>query len=160
MPKYHLKRKDKELTDAFEINAILKNGRYTTLSMCRNDEPYIVTMNYGYDETRRSLYFHCALEGLKLEFIESNPDVCGTIIDDLGYVKGECDHHYKSLVFRGKISVVDDAGEKRHGLNVLIEHHEEHPDEAKAKLIKDDKTCDKCNILRLDIEEITAKQAI
>ncbi|GAH11801.1 unnamed protein product, partial [marine sediment metagenome] len=30
---------------------IMKNGKFSTISMCRNDEPYIVTLSYGFDET-------------------------------------------------------------------------------------------------------------
>ena len=47
MPKYHLKRTDKEITDEAEIKAIITRGQYTTVAMCHKSEPYIVTMNYG-----------------------------------------------------------------------------------------------------------------
>jgi len=73
MPKYHLKRKDKEITSQTDMQAIIKRGQYTVIALCQNDEPYIVTMNYGYDGKKNTLYFHAALEGLKLEFIEHNP---------------------------------------------------------------------------------------
>jgi len=84
MPKYHLKRTDKEITSSEEMLAIIKRGQYTVIALCQNDEPYIVTMNYGYDEKKNALYFHAALEGQKLEFIKHNPGACATIIEDLG----------------------------------------------------------------------------
>jgi nitroimidazol reductase NimA-like FMN-containing flavoprotein (pyridoxamine 5'-phosphate oxidase superfamily) len=84
--KYHLiNRPDREITDEEEILRILKNGKYATLSLCKNNEPYIVTLSYGYEEQSNSLYFHCAKKGLKLVFIKNNPRVCATIIEDGGY---------------------------------------------------------------------------
>ena len=50
--------------------------------------PYVVTMNYGYDRGGRALYFHCAKEGLKTDFVRENPNVCATVIEDLGYQHG------------------------------------------------------------------------
>lgn len=160
MTRYHLKRQDKLLSDEAEIRAILKRGRYVTMALCRHDEPYIVTMNYGYDETGNALYFHCALEGQKLDFIEANSNVCASIIEDLGYGYRDCEHYYRSLIIRGKIYIIENLEEKKRALQVLIEHHEEKPDEAKARFLKDDKSYDKCHTLRLEIEEITAKQGL
>ncbi len=160
MPKYHLKRKDKEMTSSKEMRAIIKRGQYTTIALCHNDEPYIVTMNYGYDEKQSALYFHAALEGQKLEFIEYNPNACATIIEDLGYKQGECSHSYRTVVTRGRIAIVDNLDEKKHGLNIMIDHLEKSPTEAKKKFLKNDSTYDTVTILRLDIEEITGKQGI
>lgn len=160
MSQYHVKRKDKELIDRGEIRAILSRGQYAYIALCRHDEPYIVTMNYGYDEKANALYFHCALEGQKLDFIKQNPRVCGTVIEDLGYCHGNCDHSYKSVVFRGKMAVVDEIAEKKHGIDIMIKHLEEQPDQVKTKLLKDDKTYARFHVLRLDIEEITAKQGL
>ncbi len=160
MPKYHLQRSDKEITDKVELEDIIQRGQYTTVAMCRNDEPYIVTMNYGYDQKKNALYFHAALEGLKLEFIEQNPAVCATIIEDLGYQQGECNHHYRSAIIRGQMSDIEDLAEKKHALQIMIDDLEESPDEVKAKLLKNDDAYEKVTILRLDIEEITGKHSV
>ncbi len=87
MEKYHLhNRTERELKDEAEIKAILNKGKFTVISMCRNNEPYIVSLSYGYDVKNNSLYFHCSRKGLKLEFIRENPKVCATVIEDGGYV--------------------------------------------------------------------------
>ena len=45
MDKYHLNnRPDREITDETGIKGILKSGKFCTISMCRNNEPYIVTL--------------------------------------------------------------------------------------------------------------------
>ena len=86
--------------------------------MCRNNEPYIVTLSYGYDEQKHALYSHCAINGLKLEFISQNPNVCGTVIEDEGYIEDECEQKYRSVVFWGKMYKVEDLAEKKYGLGV------------------------------------------
>jgi nitroimidazol reductase NimA-like FMN-containing flavoprotein (pyridoxamine 5'-phosphate oxidase superfamily) len=77
MQKYHFhNRTNREITDKESIADILKKGKYATLSLCRNNEPYIVTLSYGYDKESEYMYFHCATEGLKIDFIKSNPNIC------------------------------------------------------------------------------------
>jgi uncharacterized protein len=96
MQKYHLhNRPNRELTHESDIIAILKKGRFAVISMCRNNEPYIVTLSYGYDVEKNSLYFHCVQKGLKLDFLSSNRKVCATVIEDGGYIMGECGHEIK-----------------------------------------------------------------
>ncbi len=158
--KYHLKKKEKEIKKQDEIFEILKRGRYAVISMCRANEPYIVTMNYGFDENQKCLYFHCAKQGLKTDFIRNNPSVCCSVIEDRGYCHGKCDHSYRSVVFLGIMYEVENIKEKKHGLDVLLNHLEKNPDPIKKKILKD-KTCyEGVNILRLDIKEITGKKNI
>ena len=89
--KYHMiNRPNRELTEESDINAILKNGKFVVISMCRDNEPYIVTLSYGYDIENNSLYFHVARQGLKLDFLKSNKVVCATVIEDGGYIMDEC----------------------------------------------------------------------
>jgi len=50
MPKYHVRKTEREITNQSELLDILKRGKYTTISMCRDNEPYLVTLSYGYKE--------------------------------------------------------------------------------------------------------------
>lgn len=47
--------------------------------------------------------FHCAKEGQKLAYIKAKPCVCGTVIEDNGYIKA-CGQTFRSDVLRGKNS--------------------------------------------------------
>ena len=158
MTKYHMRKFEREIADKEEIADILRNGEYAVISMCRNSEPYIVTLSYGYDEKRNSLYFHSARTGLKIDFIKENPKVCATVIEDGGYLKGECEHKYASVVFWGNMQVVEDLNEKKHALTTMIDHLEEAPEPVKARLLKNDSVYEGVGILRLDINEITGKK--
>lgn len=158
MQQYHLhNRPDRELKSETDINAILKNGKYAVISMCRENEPYIVTLSYGYDSERRALYFHCAQQGLKLDFIGTNSKVCATVIEDRGYIKGECEHEFRSVVFWGDMQVVKDLDGKKHGMNILLQHLEGQDSVVKQKMLKAEGFYSKMEILRLDIEQIHGK---
>jgi nitroimidazol reductase NimA-like FMN-containing flavoprotein (pyridoxamine 5'-phosphate oxidase superfamily) len=158
MPRYHMNRAEQEITDQALLVEILRQGKYLTIAMCRNDQPYIVALSYGYDEKRGALYFHCALKGLKIDLIRHNPNVCATVIEDRGYKMGRCEQAYRSVILWGTMHVVEDSGEKKHGMEVLLNHLEDDPDEVKERSLKSDEAYEGVGILRLDIKEMTGKQ--
>ncbi len=159
MAKYHMHKTEREITDPEILRDVLARGKYVIISMCRNGEPYVVTLSHGYDREKEALYFHCALKGLKIDFIEENPRVCATVIEDLGYQFGECEHHYRTVVFWGNMFVINDLDEKKYGLDILLNHLEDDPDSFKKRLLKDDDAYRKVGVLRLDIGEMTGKLA-
>jgi uncharacterized protein len=153
-----MRRKEKEIKNDSNLTKILKSGKYTTISMCRDNEPYLVTLSYGYDSLKNSLYFHCANEGLKIDFIKENSKVCATIIEDNGYKMNECNHSYRSVILRGKMKIVTDISEKEHGFDVLLHHLEENPENLKKKLFKTYEQYERTSILRMDLESIQGKE--
>ncbi len=158
MAAYHMRRQDRAIGDPEELRRILKSGKYAAVAMCRADEPYIVTLSYGYDPEAHVCYFHAALQGLKLDFIRANPRVCATVIEDRGYVKGQCKHRYASVVLRGELALVQDRAEQQHGMDVLLNQLEEDPAPIKARSLKDAAAFDRVAILRLTIRDCTGKQ--
>ncbi|MFX1523625.1 MAG: pyridoxamine 5'-phosphate oxidase family protein [Promethearchaeota archaeon] len=154
---YHMRRNEKEIRDKGEIFNIIKSGKYTSISLSKENEPYIITLSYGFDSNKNALYFHCAAEGQKIDFVKSNPYVCGTIIEDNGYKDG-CGQAFRSIVYRGTISIVKDIEEKKHGFDILIDHLEKNPEEVKKNLLKSEEVYIKPAILRLDISEMTCKE--
>ena len=125
---HHMRRHDREINDPGEIASLLRRGRYCTLALVDDGEPYVVTLSYGYDEAARRFYFHVAPEGHKLDVIERDPRACGTVILDHGYVTGECEHPFESVVLRGRLRVVTDDAEKRHAIATLVNHLEDDPE--------------------------------
>lgn len=158
MQKYHLRRKEKEITDLTEIEKIIENGKYITLALSKDNQPYVLTLSYGYDKLNRIFYFHTAKIGMKIDFIKANPKTCATIIENLGYEIGDCNHHYKTVVIFGTLKIVEDIEEKKHGLDVMFTHLEGNSDEMKKKFIKDNADYDKVCVLKMSIERITAKK--
>lgn len=65
-----VRRKDKEITNRAEIEGILKKAFICHLGLSDGDLPYVVPMNYGYEDGH--IYLHCATEGKKLDIIKKN----------------------------------------------------------------------------------------
>lgn len=159
MNTYHVtNRPNREILDADEIQQILKNGKFAVISMCRGDEPYIVTLSYGYDSDTNALYFHCSPQGLKIDFIQANPIVCATIIEDGGYIQNECGHKYKTVVFWGKMEILQSIEEKRMGMEILLNHLETDSGIVKEKAIMSEGYFSKMVVLKLSILQIHGKQ--
>jgi nitroimidazol reductase NimA-like FMN-containing flavoprotein (pyridoxamine 5'-phosphate oxidase superfamily) len=156
--RYHMRRTEREVTDSGQLREVLRGAKYASLALCRENEPYIVTMNYGYDESRNALYMHCAKQGLKMDFISQNPAVCGTAIEDRGYVQGECAHAFRSVVFWGEMHVVEDLREKKHAMQVMLDQLENDPECVRQDQLKTDEAYERVTILRLDVYEISGKQ--
>ncbi|MFX1297610.1 MAG: pyridoxamine 5'-phosphate oxidase family protein [Promethearchaeota archaeon] len=157
MVKYHIRRIEKEIKDEKDLKEILKQGKYTIISMCKENEPYIVALSYGYDESKHALYIHCAKEGQKIDFISTNPHVCGIVIEDNGY-KEECGQAYRSVILRGKMEIVEDIKEKKYGFDVLLNQLEENPNIIRNKFLKEDKSYENSGMLRLNIIDMSGKE--
>jgi nitroimidazol reductase NimA-like FMN-containing flavoprotein (pyridoxamine 5'-phosphate oxidase superfamily) len=155
---YHMRRSDREIQDADSKEAIIKNGKYAIMALCKDNEPYIVTLSYGYDAATRSLYFHGAKEGLKLDFLKANPRVCATIIEDQGYIFGECSHAYRTVVIRGEMEFLENDAERVKGIEVMINHFEKDPAKMMAKVHPGTGTWTNTVMMRLTITEITGKE--
>ncbi|MHA1459217.1 MAG: pyridoxamine 5'-phosphate oxidase family protein [Promethearchaeota archaeon] len=157
MQKYHMQKKEREILDKRIYLEILKNGKFSTISMCRNDEPYIVTLSYGFDEISNCLYFHSAQKGLKLGFLKANKKVCATVIEDLGYVNGACSHKYRSIVFWGDMTIIEDLDETKHAFDIMLKHLEDNPSKLKKRFFKSEESYNNTCLLKLELSLITGK---
>jgi len=117
---YHLRRSEKEFSDTDEIDRFLTKQELFTLAMCDGELPYLVTMDYVFDFETRCFYFHCAFKGRKVDILSKNDHIWGQVIEDLGYIPGECNHGYISLQFSGNVEFLTDQEEKRHALTLMI----------------------------------------
>jgi hypothetical protein len=152
-----MRRSDREINDWETIEDVIRKGKFLTLSLARNNEAYGVTLNYGYEQKTRSLYFHCAPDGLKTEFIRYNAYVCASIIEDNGYQLGLCEHKFRSVVIRGKVEIVPTDAAKIHGLEVMLDHLEENATVKKEKM-PNEADLEKVAIWKLSIDEYSGKQ--
>jgi uncharacterized protein len=158
---YHVRRSDREITDQEELRSILEKGKYGIIALSRDDEPYAVTLSYGYDRAGNALYFHCAKEGQKIDFIRSNPRACLTVIEDDGFDADSCEHSYRSAVLHGRIFFVDEPAEMDLGIRLMIAQLEKKdPDRYLAKLKTGHKSYDNLGMIKFVIERITGKARV
>ncbi len=130
---YHMRRTDREIKDPHALEQVVKNGKYAVIALCKNNQPYIVTLSYGYDSKNRSLYFHGAKQGQKYDYINANSKAYLIVIDDKGFIENECGHSYRSVVMKGEMTILVDDEERVQAVKVVIDHFEKSPDRMMKK---------------------------
>jgi len=157
MKPYHIRRQEKSM-EKEEIFSIIKEKTHMTLALCLNGEPYLVTVNYAFDREVESFYFHCANEGKKLDFLRKNPAVYGQILDDRGYITGECNYNYATVQFKGKAIFVEDEREKYSTLELMIEQLEAEPGKVKEKMLS--RKLSGVTIIKVKVENFSGKKYV
>ncbi|WP_371803130.1 pyridoxamine 5'-phosphate oxidase family protein [Candidatus Lokiarchaeum ossiferum] len=155
---YHMHRKDKEITDESELYQIIDRGKFLTLALAKENQPYLVSLNYGFDRENNCFLVHCAKRGKKIEFLQSNSHVWGQIVEDNGYLEGECDHAFTTLHFEGKFEFQEDIEIKRKALIMMIERFESDPEPIKKRNIKE-KMLQNVMIGKIKIKKLFGKQS-
>lgn len=155
---YHMRRQDRELKSRDEIDEILNKGQFIVLSLCHDNQPYIVTLSYGYDRAQNCLYMHCANQGMKLDFIRQNSLVCATVIIDKGYIHNQCGHEYETVVLRGHLEFINSLEGKQFGIATILKHLESDPQLIMQKALKSDDIYKTITVMKLSISDITGKK--
>jgi len=154
---YHIRRKDKEITEETVLKKILKSTKYVTIAMSMDNQPYLVSLSHGYDEDRNCIYFHCASEGKKLDFLKANNNVWGQALLDYGYLQGACDHNFASVHFSGKVVIITNHNEKLHAVQVMMRQLDKFADHLVARL--DQEKLKTTVVGRIDIDFMTGKKS-
>ena len=152
---FHIRRKEREITDPDEMRQVLKTTKYVTLALSKENEPYLVALSHGYDQIKNCLYFHCAPEGKKLIYAKANPRVWGQAVLDFS-VSEDCRYSYTSVQFSGKICLITDLNEKKHAMEVLVRQVSLKPEEKLAKIMPE--RLDKLTMGRIDIDYMSGKK--
>lgn len=109
-----MRRKEREIKDRSEIDAILHEGKVMRLALVDGDMPFLVPVNYAYDGTH--LFFHSAKVGAKMEILKRNSNVCFEVSLDHGVIEAEnpCDFEakHRTVIGIGKAVAVEDEAEK------------------------------------------------
>lgn len=155
---YHQRHPEKAVTDREKLFEVLREGNVVTLAMCRGDEPYLVTVNYVFDEREPAVYFHCAGQGKKFDYLTANARVWGQVFIDGGYIDGECDHRYRTVQFAADASFVADESAKRTALDLLIRRLESDPEPVLKRLLGRPEPLPAVTIVKLSLTHITGKE--
>ena len=117
-----MRRKEREIKDRGEIDAILAEGKVMRIALVDGDMPFLVPVNYAYDGG--SLYFHSAKVGTKMEILKKNNNVCFEVSLDHGVIEAEiaCDFEakHRTAIGIGKAVPVEDEAEKIRILDLIV----------------------------------------
>jgi len=147
-----MRRKDKAMPDG-DIIGLLQNGEYGFLSTVDGyGQPYGVPLNYVL--MNNFIYFHCALEGHKLDNLAANPKVSFCVVGRTNVLPAEFSTEFESVIVFGGASVID--GEERYqALTGLVEKYApEFVSEGSAYIEKFDS---QTHVVRIEVERMTGK---
>jgi nitroimidazol reductase NimA-like FMN-containing flavoprotein (pyridoxamine 5'-phosphate oxidase superfamily) len=120
-----MRRKDREITDRAEIDAILDEAETLVLSLWDGAEPYAVPVNFV--RVGGDLFFHCARQGRKLDIIAERPRVGFAAVAEARVETGaepcDCTTYYRSAIGWGTAAVLEDPAEKAAALAALNRKH-------------------------------------
>lgn len=121
-----MRRKDKEVTSREWMLDVLREGLYAEVALTGPEGPYVVPVNYGFEEGR--FIFHGAPEGLKFSMILADPRVCFNVVTDTELIRDDLDPSeysmkYKSVTGRGRARLPEDLAEKRAALQAVMKHY-------------------------------------
>ena len=153
-----IRRKEKAIEDVAELKEIIRTAQYVTVALCKDNEPYLVSLSHGYDPNKNCVYFHCASEGKKMDILKENNVVWGQALIDKGYIQGKCDHLYATVQFKGTVVFIDDFEEKKEALLNMVHKLDDNPDDVAEKQLTE-KSIARVTIGRIDIEYLSGKEA-
>jgi len=154
-----MRKLNKKITDTAVIIDLLNSchtGRLGTVGA--DGWPMVKPLNFAYHEG--SIYFHCALEGEKLDDIRRDNRVCFEVDLPLAYVKGtpenpcRAEYLYRSVIIRGRALIVSEREERLLALDLLMGKYQP---EGGFGPYPEDKLALTC-IVRIDIEDMSGKE--
>lgn len=155
--RYHLRRIERDMPDRADQLAVLRSQKYLSLAMARENRPYLVSLNYAFSEEENCFYVHSAPEGRKLDYLRANPLVWGQVIEDRGYLPGQCSHAYRSVMFEARAEFLENPEEKRRALSRMIDHADADPEPLKQRLLAT-AGLEQVVVLRLAVDWMSGKQ--
>ena len=149
-----MRRKDQEITDIAAIEDIIRKAQVCRLGLSENGRPYIVPLCFGYKD--KTLYFHSAREGKKLDILRKNNNVCFEIDIDHELVRGKkacnCSMKYRSVIGFGRAELIEDIEPKRRALNIIMQNYYE------GFIKYADASIENTVIIKVDMESMTGKK--
>jgi len=147
-----MRRKDRSISSEQAIQ-LLKNGQYGVLSTIgENGYTYGVPLNYVYHEG--NIYFHCAVEGSKIDNIMFNNKVSFCVVGNTEPIPDKFSYRYESVIVFGRAVEVYDK-EKENALALLIQKYSGEFMGKGMEYIQRD--CVKAKVIKIEIEHLTGK---
>ena len=125
-----MNRKDREITNFDDMLAILEKCDTISVGFQGRDYPYVVPVSFGFvpKDGAVTVYFHGARQGLKIDMLKENPNVC---VEGHVFVRTEPTQHgittrYESVIGYGTVERVEGEAAMV-GLQSILAHYH-YPD--------------------------------
>ena len=147
-----MRRKDREI-HSNEAGELLSSCEYGILSTVGADgQPYGVPVNYVYKDN--CIYFHCAINGHKVENIEHNPRISFCVVGKTKTLPDKFATEYESTVVFGIASEVQGVERQSALLWLLEKYSPDYIDEGKQYIEQKGKFI---RVIKITVDQLSGK---
>ena len=150
-----MRRKEKEITEKSEIENVIRKASVCRIGMVNGDVPYVVPLCFGYRDN--SIYIHSAAEGMKIDILMNNPNVCFEIDINSKVIENDngCNWgmHFQSVIGFGKAVFLENIEDKKTGLDIIMSHYSDKTFQFPEKSLKN------TTVIKIEIESMSRKQS-
>ena len=138
------------------MDEIIRDALVCHLALAKDGQPYVVPLSFGYDG--EALYFHTAPEGKKIEYFQSNPQVCfqfecGVELRRDPVTACKWTFTFESVIGYGRVAELLEPADKQLALNEIMLHYS-----GKAWAM-DDTSISHVRVWKIAITSLTGKQS-
>lgn len=150
-------RRQNRVLEGDRITELLNTSEFGFLSLgtSENGYAYGIPISYAYEEETNSLFFHCALEGQKLDEIKKNNKISFCVVGKTNPIADEFTTLYESVIAFGDAYIDLSDDEKRKALRLLVKKYSAGFEEIAEKYM--DKSWNRTAVFKIEIKHITAK---
>lgn len=149
-----MRKKSRQIDSTERVKSLLKNGEYGVFSSIGSDGyPYGVPVNYVY--VKNNIYFHCAVDGKKLENIAFNSKGSFCVVTNSNVISNEFATSYTSIIAFGTTSEVIGDEKDESLLEIIKKYSPDFVKEGKEYIAK---AKNATKVIKLNVEHITGKE--
>lgn len=148
-------RRQKQALSEAEATAVLRRNTSGVLAVSGADGwPYAVPLSYVYEDGK--LFFHCALQGHKLDVLKQNSRVSFCVIDQDQVMPEALTTCYRSVIVFGTARILTREEERHRALLLLAEKYAMRVPEKEKEIERlFDRTC----LVEITVAHMSGKQA-
>lgn len=152
-----VRRQNRILENKDRIEELLHTAEYGFLNLGtdENGYGYGIPISYAYDQDTKTLYFHCAPEGQKLDMMKLNNKVSFCVVGVTLPIGSQFTTLYESVIAFGKADIELPDDEKREALRLLVKKYSAGFEDIGEKYME--KSWGRTATFKIIIEHITAK---
>lgn len=130
LPRTAVRRADRAIDDENWIKDFLHRAPTITMAMVYENQPFINSNLFVYDEAAHAIYIHTAYVGRTRSTIAANPRVCLSVMEMGRLLPAdealEFSVEYSGVVVFGAASIVDEPVEAKYALQLLLDKYAPH----------------------------------
>jgi len=130
LPNTEMRRADRQVSDQAWIADFLKQAPVGLLATSDQEQPFINSNLFGYNESAHSIYLHTANLGRTKSTIENNPKVCFHVFEMGRLLPAkealEFSVEYAGVSIFGEATIIEDVVEKEKALQLIMDKYAPH----------------------------------